>query len=478
MFYLPELNVIAPELCLLLMSCVVLLADLFLPKNYRQLTYLLAQLALLMTAALVISTDLHVIQVAFDGQIIVDPLSVLLKFFILLTGFFVFLYSNHYISDRDMAYGDFYVLGLFSIIGMMVLVSGYSFLTIYLGLELLSLPLYAMVALQRNMLTRTEAAMKYFVMGALASGMLLYGMSLLYGVSGSLIISDVFAVLQSDGESKQLLVAMALVFLIVGFAFKLGAAPFHMWVPDVYQGAPTATTLMISSAPKLAAFAMMMRLMTDAMAPLMIDWQQLVTALALLSLVIGNVIAIAQTNIKRLFAYSAIAHIGFMLLGVLSGSGDGYGAALFYMITYVITAVAGFAMIILMSQKGYEAETIQDFKGLNARNPWYAFLMLIVLFSMAGVPPTVGFFAKLAVLESIIAADFLWLALIAVLFSVVGAYYYLRIVKVIYFDAPDDPSAIQAPLDFRVALSINSLSVLALGLLPNFLLVVCRAVFV
>jgi len=478
MFYLPELNVMAPELCLLGMSCIVLLADLFLPKDYRQFTYLLAQLALLMTAALVVSTDMQVIQLAFDGQIIVDPLAILLKFFILLTGFFVFLYSNNYIAERNIAYGDFYVLGLFSITGMMILVSGYSFLTIYLGLELLSLPLYAMVALQRDMVIRAEAAMKYFVMGALASGMLLYGMSLLYGVTGSLIVSDVFAVLQSGGESQQLLVAMALVFIIVGFAFKLGAAPFHMWVPDVYQGAPTATTLMISSAPKLAAFAMMIRLLTDAMGTLSPDWHQLLIVIAILSMGIGNIVAIVQTNIKRLFAYSAISHIGFMLLGILTGTNDGYGAALFYMITYVITAVAGFAMVVLMSQNGYEAENIQDFKGLNARNPWYAFLMLIVLFSMAGVPPTVGFFAKLAVLEPVIATGNLWLAVVAVLFSVIGAYYYLRIVKVMYFDAPDNPSVIQAPLDFRVAISTNALAVLALGFFPNFLLVVCRAVFV
>jgi len=477
MFYLPEFNSIAPELCLLAMTCVVLLVDLFLPAKRRAFTYFLAQVALLVTAALVMGMNTDLIQIAFNGHIIVDPLAIILKLFILVTGFFVFLYAHNYINDRQVARGDFYLLGLFSILGMLVLVSGHSLLTIYLGLELLSLPLYAMVALQRDTIVRAEAAMKYFVMGALASGMLLYGMSLLYGVTNSLIISDIFAVLHNIGPNNELLVSMAMVFIVVGFAFKLGAAPFHMWVPDVYQGAPTSTTLLISSAPKLAAFAMMIRLLTDALVLLTPDWQQLLMVLAVLSIMLGNVLAIAQTNIKRLFAYSAISHIGFMLLGVLSGTADGYAAALFYIIVYVITGVAGFAMVILMSQKGYEAENIEDFKGLSARSPWFAFLMLVVIFSMAGIPPAVGFFAKLAVLQPIIALGYLWLAGLAVVFSVIGAYYYLRIIKVMYFDAPDNPTALSSPLDFRLAFSCNVLAILALGILPNFLLAACRSVF-
>jgi NADH-quinone oxidoreductase subunit N len=409
----------------------------------------------------------------------------ILKISTLLIGVMVFLYSGSYQKERDLYRGEYFVLGLFGILGMMILISSYSFLTLYLGLELMSLAMYAMVALQRDSLRASEAAMKYFVLGALASGMLLYGISMLYGATESLNLTEVAAVVQQQGGEKDLnlVLLFGLVFVVSGIAFKLGAVPFHMWVPDVYHGAPTSVTLYIGSIPKIAAFALVMRLLVDGLGEMVVDWQQMLTILALLSMAIGNIIAIAQTNLKRMLAYSGISHIGFLLLGVLSGTEAGYEASMFYVITYAFTSAGAFGMILLMSSKGFEAEEINDYRGLAKRSPWFALMMMILMFSMAGVPPTVGFYAKLAVLQQVVTADMVWLAVAAVAFSVIGAFYYLRVIKVIYFDKVDSDAEISSPLaspkfelePVGLTLSLNALVVLALGLFPGQLMVLCQS---
>jgi len=367
------------------------------------------------------------------------------------------------------------VLSLFATLGMMVMVSASHFLTLYLGLELLSLSLYSLVAVQRDSGPAIEAAMKYFVLGALASGMLLYGFSMIYGATGSLQIAEVAARIAGGHVSSTLLV-FGLVFVVAGLAFKLGAVPFHMWVPDVYQGAPTAVTLLIGSAPKLAAFAFVLRVLAAALgAPaLLTQWQQMLILLAVLSMGIGNVSAIAQTSIKRMLAYSTISHMGFMLLGILSGSLNGYGSAMFYVVVYVLTAAGAFAMVMVLSRRGFEADDLDDLKGLNQRDPWLAFLLLLLMFSLAGIPPTVGFYAKLAVLQAVIGAGFVWLAVVAVAFALIGAFYYLRVVKLMYFDDPQDATPLPATGDVRALLSVNALLVLALGLLPGGLMDLCQ----
>jgi NADH-quinone oxidoreductase subunit N len=358
---------------------------------------------------------------------------------------------------------------------MQVMVSAHSLLTVYLGLELLSLSLYAMVAFDRDSSPASEAAMKYFVLGALASGMLLYGMSMLYGATGSLDVAEIATAVSAAG-SDNLILVFGLCFIVVGLAFKFGAVPFHMWVPDVYHGAPTAVTLFIGSAPKIAAFAMAMRLLAESMGGLVVDWQGMLSILAVLSLAIGNVIAIAQTNMKRMLAYSTISHVGFLLLGILSGTTDGYSASMFYAITYALMAIGGFGVIILLSRAGYEADSLDDFKGLNNRSPWFALMMLILMFSMAGVPPTVGFYAKLSVLQAVVDVDMLWLALVAVFFSIIGAFYYIRIVKLMYFDEPETDAPLVVNADLQIAVSVNGLAVLALGLFPGGLLALCGSV--
>jgi len=365
---------------------------------------------------------------------------------------------------------------LFGTLGMSILVSAHNFLTIYLGLELLSLSLYAMVVIQRDSSIASEAAMKYFVLGAIASGMLLYGMSIIYGITGTLDLAGMTA--NISVQTPGILLSFGLVFIIVGIAFKLGAVPFHMWVPDVYQGAPTAVTLFIGSAPKIAAFAMLMRLLVDGLYDLHPQWEGILIILAVLSMAIGNLLAIAQTNIKRMLAYSTISHVGFLILGVLTGTQSGFAASMFYTLAYVIMALAGFGIVMLLSRKGFEAENLDDYKGLNERSPWYAFLMLSVMFSMAGVPPFLGFWAKLVVLEQVIAANMVWLAIVGVVFSVIGAFYYLRIVKLMYFDKPaDDIPALTASFDTRLMVSLNSLLILFMGIFPGSLLALCQAAF-
>ena len=463
------------EIFVLCMACLILIVDVFLSDDRRTVSYVLAQLTLLLAAVISWNMLDNPVAVVLHGTFVSDPMAALLKTSIFLITFGVFLYSRSYLAARGIFRGEFYVLGLFAVLGMLVLVSAHSLLSIYLGLELLSLSLYAMVAFDRDSSPASEAAMKYFVLGALASGMLLYGISMLYGATGSLDLAAVAAALAAPGQMDVVLV-FALCFIVVGLAFKFGAVPFHMWIPDVYQGAPTPVTLFIGSAPKIAAFAMAMRLLTEGLDGLSTDWREMLTILSVLSLAIGNVIAIAQTNLKRMLAYSTISHVGFLLLGLLAGTAEGYSAAMFYAITYALMAIGGFGMIILLSRAGFEADRLDDFKGLNARSPWFAFMMLILMFSMAGVPPTVGFYAKLWVLQAVVHVDMVWLAIVAVFFSLIGAFYYLRVIKLMYFDEPETDGPLLADTDLQVAMSLNSLAVLGLGLFPGGLLALCTAV--
>ncbi|WP_455221690.1 NADH-quinone oxidoreductase subunit NuoN [Kaarinaea lacus] len=467
-----------PELFVLSMACIILIADLYVSDERRVITYLLSLATLVVAAMLTINLHSTETIYTFSGTFIKDPMSDVLKLFIYLVSAIVFIYARGYLVDRNLFKGEFYVLGLFGVLGMMIMVSAHSFLTIYLGLELLSLSLYAMVALQRDSINASEAAMKYFVLGAIASGLLLYGMSLLYGVTGTLdikVFAETLASKDLSSNSQNVVLILGTVMVISGMAFKLGAVPFHMWIPDVYHGAPTAVTLYISSAPKMAAFAMIMRLLVDGLGGLHTQWQDILILMAILSMGIGNIIAIAQTNIKRMLAYSTISHVGFIMLGILSGSKDGYSAAMFYAIVYAIMSAGGFGMVLLMSRAGFEAEKLDDYKGLNERSSWYAFMMLILMFSMAGVPPTIGFYAKLSVIQSIVNADLVWLAVLAVIFSIIGAFYYLRIIKLMYFDKAEDNSQITSTPDMRFILSLNSLAVLALGIYPTNLMAICNA---
>lgn len=470
-FAIPNYQVAIPEMFVLAMTCLVLLVDLFMTERTRIVTFLLAQVTMLGAAILTLTSFSHGQVLAFSDTYVRDPMGDVLKLFIYLSVFVVFLYSRPYLKARKLFKGEVYVLGLFGTVGMMVMVSAHSLLTIYLGLELLALSLYAMVALQRDSIQASEAAMKYFILGALASGMLLYGMSMLYGATHSLDLAVISR--QVTMAQMELVTIFGLVFIVVGVAFKLGAVPFHMWLPDVYQGSPTAVTLYIGSAPKIAAFAMVMRLLVDGLSGLHPQWQDMLVILAVLSMAVGNIFAIAQTNLKRMLAYSTIAHMGYLLLGVLTGSRDGYAASMFYTISYSLMSLGGFGMIILLSRSGFEAERLEDFKGLNERSPWFAAMMMILMFSMGGVPPFLGFWAKVSVLRELIHADMTWLAVVAVIFSVIGIFYYLRIVKLMYFDKPEDSSAITHDLDLRLALSVNGLGILALGIMPGPLMALC-----
>jgi NADH-quinone oxidoreductase subunit N len=469
---LASLSPIYAEIFLLVMVSVILIVDLFIVNYTKTVTYLLVQLSLLACSLITVATHEGGIVHLFNHMFVDDLMSDVLKLLTYLAVSMMLVYSRSYLLLRGLFTGEFLALVLFSTLGMMVMISASNFLTLYLGLELLALSLYAMVALQRDSATSTEAAMKYFILGAMASGFLLYGMSMLYGATGSLDINRIADVIQHGTPNKSLMV-FGLAFIVAGLAFKLGAVPFHMWVPDVYHGAPTAMTMFIGSAPKLAAFAFVMRILVEAMQPLMIHWAGMLTILAVLSMAVGNITAIAQTNIKRMFAYSTIAHMGFLLIGVLSGTIEGYGSAMFYAVVYVLMSLGGFGMIMLLSREGFEADKLNDFKGLNQRSPWLAFMMLLLMFSMAGVPPTVGFYAKFSVLNAAVQAGHLPLVIMAVLFSLIGAFYYLRIVKLMYFDAPESHEKIYIQPDSSLLISINGLAVLALGILPNTLMSVC-----
>jgi NADH-quinone oxidoreductase subunit N len=474
MHYILPLWPAYPELFLLGMICVILTVDLFVSDDNRIVTYALTQAAL--AGCIVITYATHTIEptYTFSRMFVDDLMSDVLKLLVYLAVMAVMVYSRAYIAARGMFRGEFFVLALTATLGMMIMISANHLLTLYLGLELLTLSLYALVALQRDSAVATEAAMKYFVLGALASGMLLYGMSMLYGATGTLEITQIGEVV-FDGRGRTPVLVFALVFIVAGLGFKLGAVPFHMWVPDVYHGAPTAVTLFIGSAPKLAAFAFIIRLLVQGLGvePLLEEWQQMLVLMSVLSLAIGNITAIAQTNLKRMLAYSTISHMGFLLLGILSGDLNGYGSGMFYAVVYVLMNLGALGMILVLSRSGFEAENLDDFKGLNQRNPWCAFLMLLLMFSMAGVPPTVGFYAKLSVLQAVITAGYLWLAVVAVLFSLVGAFYYLRLVKLMYFDAPVDSAPIAPRWDVRFVMSVNGLAILVLGIAPGPLMALC-----
>jgi len=463
---------VLPELFILGVACLVLVVDLYLKDEQRIISYGLAQVGLLLAVFVTLGVSQADTQIVFDGSYVRDGMSDVLKVAIYLVTFVAFLYAKDYLKERNLFQGEYYVLGLFAVLGMMIMVSANSFLTVYLGLELLSLSLYALVAFDRDSKTGSEAAMKYFVLGAIASGMLLYGISMIYGATGSIGFQEVAAALTTTGMGNTVLV-FGLVFVVIGLAFKLGAVPFHMWMPDVYHGAPTSVTLFLGSAPKIAAFALAMRLLVDGLGNLHADWQGMLVILAILSMALGNIIAVAQTNIKRMLAYSTISHVGFILLGILAGTNEGYAASMFYTIVYAMMALGGFGIIILLSRQGFEADELDDYKGLHERSPWFAGMMLLLMFSMAGVPPTVGFWAKLFVLDSIVSVDLTWLALVGVFFSIIGAFYYIRIVKLMYFDKPEDSSPLVAAADMQIVLSINGVSMLVLGLFPATLLAIC-----
>jgi NADH-quinone oxidoreductase subunit N len=462
----------AAEIFLLFMACAILIADLLIRQQARMATFVLVQLTLLGCALITVGTHAHGVTYAFGNMFVDDLMSDVLKLLTYLAVAMMLVYSRQYLTVRGLFSGEFMVLALFAMLGMMVMISANHFLTLYLGLELLSLSLYAMVALQRDSAIATEAAMKYFILGALASGLLLYGMSMLYGATGSLELGVISSAILS-GAANQTLLVFGLAFVVSGLAFKLGVVPFHMWVPDVYHGAPTAMTMLIGSAPKLAAFAFVSRILVEGLQPLVQHWSGMLVILAIASMAIGNITAIAQTNLKRMLAYSTIAHMGFMLLGLLSGGIEGYGSAMFYAVIYVLMSLGAFGMIMLLSREGFEADTLSDFKGLSQRSPWLAFLMLLLMFSMAGVPPTVGFYAKFSVLNAVVQAGHIWLAVAAVLFSLIGAYYYLRIVKLMYFDVPESHSPIIFGQETVLLISVNGLGVLLLGLLPDALMSVC-----
>ncbi len=476
-----------PEIILLVMACVIALVDLGVKTPLRGTTYILTLLTLAVVAALqaFYATQGETVY-GFGKMVVSDPMGNWLKCFAAITLMVSLVYGRPYAADRDMLRGgEYFTLSLFSLLGIFVMISGHNFLIIYMGLELMTLSSYALVALRRDNATATEAAMKYFVLGALASGFLLYGLSMIYGATGSLNVHEVFQAIASRQVKHQVLV-FGLVFIVAGLAFKLGAVPFHMWLPDVYQGAPTAVTLLIGAAPQLAAFAICMRLLVQGMLPLAIDWQQMLAVLAVGSLLIGNFAAIAQTNLKRMLAFSTIAQMGFFLLAMMAGVVNGhqfnaesaYGAAMFYVITYVLTTLAAFGIILMLARQGHEAEEISDLAGLNQRSPLFAGVMALAMFSLAGIPPLVGFYAKLAVLQSLMAAQqtsYLLLTVFAVLASLIGAFYYLRVIKVMYFDAPQVgmPTAILARTDARIVLTLNGGLLLVLGIAPGGLMTLC-----
>jgi NADH-quinone oxidoreductase subunit N len=472
-----ELLLVAPEFLVLVMACVVMCVDVFLREERRGLIYLLAMLTLLFAAIITLRHDASGAPVtAFNDMFIRDRMGDLLKLFAYGTLGLVFIYAKHYLRTFGMFRADFFTLSLFALLGVMLLISSNNMVLLYLGLELTSLSSYALVAFDRDSGRGSESAMKYFVLSSMASGLLLYGMSMVYGATGSLSLPEIAAAVAAQ-EQVGLLLALGLVFLIVGIAFKLGAAPFHMWLPDVYDGAPLAATLVIATIPKLAAFAMAYRLLEGGLTDLNGDWRQMLAMLAVLSLLIGNLAAIMQSNVRRMLAYSTISHMGFVLLGLLPANASGYGAAMFYVIVYALMSAAAFGILVVLSQAGRPVQELEDLKGLNQHNPWYAAVMAMVMFSMAGVPVFVGFFAKWLVIKAALDADMVGLAVTAVLLTVVGAFYYLRVVKLMYFDEPDTETVITPPVDCAAALSLNGLLMLGLGIFSSSLIAFCINAF-
>lgn len=474
---MPNLTPVIPEIFLLTMACTILVIDLFLGRPQRHYTFWLTQLALLGVFLLTWSGLQNETVTTFGGSFIRDPLSDLLKLFTYLVTAGVLFYSHRYLRERDMFKGEYPVLIMFALLGMMVMISAGSLLTLYMGLELLSLSLYALVAFDRDSSRASEAAMKYFVLGAIASGMLLYGMSILYGLGGSLDIATLADRLSQAQAGDRTPILFGMVFVIVGLAFKLGTVPFHMWMPDVYEGAPTSVTAFLGTAPKLAGFAMLVRLLIDGMPGQQIDWSQILMVMAVLSLAIGNIVAIAQSNIKRMLAYSTISHVGFILLGVMTLTDDGYSSALFYTLIYALMSLGTFGLIIVLSQKGFEAEHLSDYKGLNETHTWLAFLMLVLMASMIGIPGTAGFIAKFWVLQALVESGHVWLAVYAVLMSVIGAFYYLRVIKLMYVDKPERETGPLTSPGTGIVLSVNSLAMLVLGIFPGALMAICLAIF-
>jgi len=456
---LTDIQIAVPEMVMLTMACVVLLVDLYSHRRMPLLTWWLTLFSLALGLVLTLTQLGGPVRTTFNGMFVIDDMAVVVKSVIILLSAVVLVYSRDYLILRKIYRGEFLVLLLTAVIGMMAMTSASHFLSLYLGLEILSLSLYTMVAMQRDSDTATEAAMKYFVMGALASGMLLYGMSMIYGVTGQLDIAAVRDAIRGM-QADDTILMLGLLFIVAGLGFKLGVVPFHMWIPDIYQGAPTAVVLFIGTAPKLAGFAIVIRLLVEGFQSLAVNWSEMLMILAVLSMAIGNLVAIAQSNLKRMLAYSTISHMGYFLLGIISGTPNGYGASLFYILVYSFTGLAAFGLILLMSREGFEADEIADYRGLNRQHPWYAFLIALVMVSMAGLPPTVGFYAKFMVIQAVVDVGNYWLAVTAVLLAVVGAFYYLRIVKTLYFDAPEGEQVISAGADVRVLLSINALALL------------------
>jgi NADH-quinone oxidoreductase subunit N len=463
---------VLPEVVMLAMACAILVLDLFLSDARRHVSYWLTQATLAACAWIAVTTMNPGPVVAFHGLVVDDVMSDFLKLASCAAVSLMLFYGRSYLLARGLFKGETFVLTLTALLGIMVMVSANHFITLYMGLELQALSLYAMVAMHRTSNAATEAAMKYFVLGALASGMLLYGMSMIYGATGSLQLDTVSEAIFSD-RGNRVLLTFGLVFVVSGLAFKLGVVPYHMWVPDVYHGAATPVTLFIGTAPKLAAFAITLRLLAVGLAGLEVDWSGMLLILSILSMIVGNLVAIAQTNIKRMLAYSTIANMGFLLLGFVAATPNGYSAAMFYAVAYVLTSLASFGVVILLSREGFEADRIDDFRGLNQRSPWWAFVMLLTMFSLAGVPPTVGFYAKFSVIQAVVQEGHVWVAVVAVMASLVGAFYYLRIVKLMYFDDPVDDSPIEPRGDTRVLLSANGLLLLLLGVLPQPLMGLC-----
>ncbi|MFC5743424.1 NADH-quinone oxidoreductase subunit NuoN [Dyella tabacisoli] len=479
---MPNMNdilILLPELYLVVAACVLLLLDAFMTPARRGVLHWLSIGVLLIAMYLVVAGQPEQTVTAFNGMFVRDRVAEILKVFALLSTALVFVYARPYLIDRKLYVGEFYTLTIFAVIGIMLLVSAGNLLTVYLGLELLTLSSYALVALNRDSSLSSEAAIKYFVLGALASGMLLYGMSMVYGATGTLDLVQLHTAAVHNTMPNLLL--FGLIFMIVGIGFKLGAAPFHMWIPDVYQGSPTAVTIFIGSAPKLAAFGMAYRLLESGMGDPSIahHWQQMLAVLAVLSLAIGNLVAIVQTNLKRVLAYSTISHMGYLLLGLASANSEGYAAAMFYAISYALMGTAAFGVILALARAGFECEEVDDLKGLNQRSPWLAFLMLLVMFSLAGVPPMFGFFAKLMVLQAAVNAGMLWLAIVGAVFAIIGLYYYLRVVKVMYFDKPVEGTEHkpQADVSLRFVLSLNAFALLVMGFCWGPLLEWCKSAF-
>jgi len=468
-FNVSELIFVLPELFLLSAISIILLFDLFASERLKPLTYYLTQLALIITGWLAFDL-IGESAIIFSGTFVLDTMGSTFKVFIMGFAIIALVYTRHYLKAHELLRNEYFILALMSILGMMVMVSGHSLLTLYMGLEIMSLSLYALIASARDRAVAIEAALKYFVLGAIASGLLLYGMSMIYGITGSLDIAQIsnFARASTLASQQTLILNFGLVFLVIGVALKLGAVPFHMWVPDVYQGSPTSVTMFLSTVPKIAAIALLIRLLIDGLGDLQHYWSDLLMIIAVLSIALGSLVALMQSNIKRMLAYSTISHIGFVLLGFVTGVVEGYGAAVFYVLVYILMSLAALGSIIVLNKNGFEADQISDYQGLSKHSPWFALIILVVMLSMAGVPPFIGFYSKLFILQQVIAEGYVILAVIAVVFAVISAYYYLQIIKTMYFDDADKEITVSAPLDMRVVLSINGILILLVGLMPSF----------